>query len=95
MTCVHHRTYCSPPVGAVLLAAGAYDRLFAGNAAARYLASLDDDDLAEDEFIARLRQPFWHRAKSSLPRLGAAAAAAGHTAGRHRQDAARPHRSPA
>jgi tight adherence protein C len=52
--------------GAVLLAAGAYDRLFAGNAAARYLASLDDADLAEDEFVARLREPFWHRAKSSL-----------------------------
>ncbi len=52
--------------GAVLLAAGAYDRLFAGNAAARYLASLDNDDLAEDEFIARLREPFWRRAKSSL-----------------------------
>jgi tight adherence protein C len=53
-------------VGAVLVAYGAYERLFAGNAAARYLASLDDADLAEDEFIARLREPFWHRAKSSF-----------------------------
>jgi tight adherence protein C len=48
-------------VGAVLVAAGAYDRMFAGNAAARYLASLDDDDIAEDEFAARLRLPLLQR----------------------------------
>ena len=53
-------------VGAVLIAAGAYDRLFAGNAAARYLASLDDDDIAEDEYTARLRLPFLQRVKGSL-----------------------------
>ncbi|HVT77971.1 MAG TPA: type II secretion system F family protein [Acidimicrobiales bacterium] len=53
-------------VGAVLIAAGAYDRLFAGNAAARYLASLDDDDIAEDEFAARLRQPLLHRMRGTL-----------------------------
>ncbi|HVV36935.1 MAG TPA: type II secretion system F family protein [Acidimicrobiales bacterium] len=53
-------------VGAVLVAAGAYDRLFAGNAAARYLASLDDDDIAEDEFAARLRQPLLHRVRGAL-----------------------------
>lgn len=52
--------------GAVLAAAGAYDRLFAGNAASRYLASLDDADIAEDEFAARLRQPLWQRAKGTL-----------------------------
>jgi tight adherence protein C len=53
-------------VGAILVAAGAYDRLFAGNAASRYLASLDDDDLAEDEFAARLRQPLHQRVKGTL-----------------------------
>ncbi len=52
--------------GAMLMAAGAYERLFAGNAAARFLASLDDADLAEDEFAARLREPFFQRATSSL-----------------------------
>src|SRR3954470_20847409 len=53
-------------VGAILVAAGAYDRLFAGNAASRYLASLDDDDIAEDEFAARLRQPLYQRVKHTL-----------------------------
>src|SRR5689334_17793729 len=52
--------------GAVLVAAGAYERLFAGNAAARFLASLDDDDIAEDEFAARLRQPFVQRVTGTM-----------------------------
>jgi tight adherence protein C len=52
--------------GAVLVAAGAYDRLFAGNAASRYLASLDDDDIAEDEFAARLRLPLSKRLQGSF-----------------------------
>jgi tight adherence protein C len=52
--------------GAVLVAAGAYERLFAGNAASRFLASLDDDDYVEDEFAARLRQPFHQRVTGSL-----------------------------
>src|SRR5689334_4708506 len=52
--------------GAVLVAAGAYERLFAGNAAARYLASLDDGDLTEDAFAARLRQPFMQRVSGSF-----------------------------
>src|SRR4051812_10054237 len=53
-------------VGAILVAAGAYDRLFAGNSASRYLASLDDDDIAEDEFAARLRLPLYQRVKGTL-----------------------------
>ncbi|MEY2472260.1 MAG: tight adherence protein [Actinomycetota bacterium] len=53
-------------VGAILVAAGAYDRLFAGNSAARYLASLDDDDIAEDEFAARLRLPLYQRVKGTV-----------------------------
>src|SRR5205085_10161657 len=52
--------------GAVLVAAGAFERLFAGNAASRFLASLDDDDVAEDEFAARLRQPFVQRVTATM-----------------------------
>ena len=43
--------------GAVMLAAGVYDRFFAPNSAVDYLAALEDPDDLEDEFVRRLRQP--------------------------------------
>ncbi|MEY2399347.1 MAG: tight adherence protein [Actinomycetota bacterium] len=52
--------------GSVLLAAGFYERLFAGNSASAYLASLDDSDDIEDEFVRKLQEPFMSRAMGSL-----------------------------
>src|SRR5262249_15758967 len=53
-------------VGAAVLVAGAYEHIFGGNAAEQFLASLDDADAAEDEFVARLRQPFVTRSLASM-----------------------------
>ncbi len=52
--------------GSVLLAAGVYERLFAGNSASQYLASLDDTEDIEDEFVRKLREPFVARTLGSL-----------------------------
>jgi len=51
-------------VGAVVLAAGVYERVFADNAAAAYLASLEAPEDVEDEFVLRLRQPLAERASA-------------------------------
>lgn len=52
--------------GAVAVAAGAYDRVVGGNAAAAYLASMDEPNDIEDEFSRTLAQPFLQRATSSM-----------------------------
>ena len=52
--------------GSVLLAAGFYERLFAGNSASQYLASLEDHDDIEDDFVRQLHEPFLARTLGSL-----------------------------
>lgn len=52
--------------GAVAIAAGAYDRLVGNNAAAAYLATMEEPDDIEDEFARQLAQPFLVRATATL-----------------------------
>ncbi len=52
--------------GSVLLAAGFYERLFAGNSASQYLASLDDSDEIENDFVRKLHEPLLARSLGSL-----------------------------
>ena len=52
--------------GSVLLAAGVYERFFAGNSASLYLASLEDPDDIEDDFVRKLHEPFVTRALGSV-----------------------------
>ncbi|MDP1795127.1 MAG: type II secretion system F family protein [Acidimicrobiales bacterium] len=52
--------------GAVAVAAGAYDRLVGNNAAAMYLASMEEPGDVEDEFTRQLALPFLQRATLNI-----------------------------
>ena len=53
--------------GAVALAAGYYDKVIGGgNAAAMYLASMDEPEDIEDEFARQLALPFLQRATATM-----------------------------
>jgi tight adherence protein C len=52
--------------GAVALAAGYYDKVVGGNAAAMYMASMDEPDDIEDAFARQLALPFLQRATATM-----------------------------